>query len=125
MTRSDLSRAVIGAAIEVHRELGPGLLERAYESCLTYELRKRALDVERQHPISVSYKDVTLDCGYRLDMLVDERLVVELKSVQSIDAVHRAQMLSYLRQSDADLALLINFNVELLKHGIERWVDDE
>jgi GxxExxY protein len=115
-----ISAAVIGCAIEVHRCLGPGLLESAYESCLAYELGTRGCRVERQRPMPVVYRGVRLDCGYRLDLVVDELVVVELKAVESLLPIHGAQLLSYLKLSGLPLGLLINFNVGLLKHGIRR-----
>ena len=115
-----LTGAIIGGAIEVHRELGPGLLESAYEACLIYELRLRKLKVEYQKPLPVFYKDVMLDCGYRLDLVVENEVIVEIKSVNAITAIHEAQLLSYLKLSDYKRGLLINFNVKMLKEGIRR-----
>ncbi|MDB9313586.1 GxxExxY protein [Spirulina sp. CS-785/01] len=115
-----LSRVVIGAAIEVHRELGPGLLESTYERCLQYELEQRGVQVESQVPQSVSYKGVQLDCGYRLDLLVEDLLIVELKTVDTLQPVHTAQLLTYLKLRKLWLGLLINFNVPILKQGIKR-----
>jgi len=115
---------VIAAAIEVHRELGPGLLESTYEACLAYELTQRGLNVNRQAELPVVYRGVKLDCGYRMDLLVEDRVVVEVKSVQALQPVHEAQLLSYLKLSGRHVGLLINFNVELLKLGIRRLVHD-
>src|SRR3990167_4318205 len=115
-----LTGKIIGAAIEVHRALGPGLLESAYEACLIYELRLRRLKVESQKPLPVFYKDVMLDCGYRLDLVVDDQVVVEIKSVSAVVAVHEAQLLSYLKLGEYRVGLLINFNVKTLKDGIRR-----
>jgi GxxExxY protein len=115
-----LTEAVIGAAIDVHRALGPGLLESAYETCLCRELALRDLAFERQKAISIEYKGVTLDCGYRADLIVDGRVLVELKSIDTLLPVHEAQLLSYLTLSGVPAGLLINFNVQLLKHGIRR-----
>jgi GxxExxY protein len=115
-----LTQNIIGAAIEVHRGLGPGLLESAYEACLIYELRLRRLKVEVQKPLPIFYKDVMLDCGYRLDLVVEDQVIVEIKSVHAIAAIHEAQLLSYLRLSDYKVGLLINFNVKMLKDGIRR-----
>lgn len=115
-----LTHNIIGAAIEVHRGLGPGLLESAYEACLIYELRLRRLKVESQKPLSVFYKDVMLDCGYRLDLVVEDQVIVEIKSVHTIALIHEAQLLSYLKLSDYKRGLLINFNVKMLKDGIRR-----
>ena len=112
----------IGAAIEVHRHLGPGLLESAYETCLAHELRGRKLNVETQIALPVVYKGLRLDAGYRLDLLVEQTLVVELKSVEELQPIHLAQVLTYLKQSNLTLGLLINFNVPLLRNGIKRVV---
>ena len=111
---------VIGAAIEIHRALGPGLLESAYEACLIYELRLRKLRVEPQKSMPVFYKDVYLDCGYRVDVVVEGQVIVEIKSVNSLALIHEAQLLSYLKLSDCKIGLLINFNVKILKEGIRR-----
>ena len=115
---------VIGAAIEVHRALGPGLLESAYEACLTFELAQRGLKVEPQKPLPVVYKEVHLDCGYRLDLLVENAVIVEIKAVESLAPIHQAQLLSYLRLSGCKVGLLINFNVRILKDGLRRLVND-
>jgi GxxExxY protein len=122
MTDNEISHEIIGAAIEVHRFLGPGLLESAYEECLSKELALRKLTVERQKPVPVVYKDVKLECGYRIDLLVEGRVVVELKSVESLAAIHEAIILTYLRLSGRRLGLLINFNVKVLKDGIKRYI---
>jgi GxxExxY protein len=118
----DLTEAIIGAAIEVHRALGPGLLESAYEECLAYELNLRGLEVLRQVDLPVSYKGVELDCGYRMDLLVENTVVVEIKAVDEIHPVHEAQLLTYLRLSKMRVGLIINFNVGVLKNGIVRRV---
>jgi GxxExxY protein len=115
-----ISGAVIGCAIEVHRFLGPGLLESAYESCLVYELGARGCRVERQRGLPVVYRGIRIDCGYRLDLVVDEVVIVEVKAVESLQPIHSAQLLSYLKLSGLPLGLLINFNVGLLKQGIRR-----
>ena len=112
---------IIGASIDVHRILGPGLLESAYEACLLYELRLRKLKVESQKAIPVFYKDVMLDCGYRADLVVEDQVIVEIKSVAGIVAIHEAQILSYLKLSDCKYGLLNNFNVKLLRDGIRRF----
>jgi GxxExxY protein len=118
----DLTKEIIGAAIEVHRELGPGLLESAYEACLCYELKLRGIDVECQVPLPVQYKEVHLDCGYRIDACEKNRVILELKSVDEINDLHRAQLLTYLRPSGKKVGLLLNFNVPVLKDGIVRMV---
>jgi len=119
---NEITEAIIGAAIAVHRELGPGLLESAYEACLAYELAERDLKVERQKGLPVTYRGVQLDCGYRIDLLVEEQVVVELKAVERLEPIHEAQLLSYLKLSGCKVGLLINFNVKLLKNGIRRLV---
>lgn len=117
-----LTEQIIGAAIEVHRHLGPGLLESAYETCLAYELEQRGLTVERQKALPLIYKEIRLDQGYRIDLLVAQKVVVELKVVEQFTDVHEAQVLSYLRFSGCKVGLLINFNVKLLKDGVRRFV---
>ena len=116
-----LTGKIIGAAIDVHRALGPGLLESAYETCLIYELRLRKMKVESQKAMPVFYKDVRLDCGYRADLIVEDHVIVEIKSVANIASIHEAQLLSYLKLSDCKYGLLINFNVKLLKEGVRRF----
>ena len=118
----ELTEGVIGAAIDVHRELGPGLLESAYESALSIELADRNISFQRQLSLPVMYKGRNLDCGYRLDMLVDDRVIIELKSVEKIQPIHEAQLLTYLRMTGKKIGLLINFNVPLLKQGIVRKI---
>jgi GxxExxY protein len=115
---------IIGAAIEVHRVLGPGLLESAYEECLCYELSQRELKFERQVPLPVAYKGIKLACGYKMDLLVDDLVVVELKTVESLLQVHSAQLLSYLRLSGKPVGLLINFNSPTIKSGLKRIVNN-
>ena len=117
-----LTEKVIGLAIEVHRGLGPGLLESAYEECLCYELDQHGIPYRRQVPLRVAYKDVELDCGYRMDIVVDGVLIIELKTVEKILPVHDAQLLTYLKLSGLHTALLLNFNVAVLKEGIRRRV---
>lgn len=127
MTRRELNRisgAIIGAAIEVHRTLGPGLLESTYEACLHFELLECGLHVEKQKPLPVIYREVKLECGYRLDLLVESAVIVEIKSIDALASIHTAQLLSYLRLAHCPLGLLINFNVEVLKNGIRRLVND-
>jgi len=121
---NQLTEKIIGAAIEVHRALGPGLLESAYEACLVYELSERGLKVEAQKPVPLVYKAVSLDCGYRLDVLVEDTVIVEIKSIDRIMPIHRAQVISYLKLTGLPIGLLINFNVKLLKLGIERIAGD-
>lgn len=119
-----ITEAVIGAAIEVHRHLGPGLLESAYRECLRYELLQRGYEVLQEVPLRLKYKDVNLDCGYRLDLLVNDAVIVEIKSVESLANIHEAQLLSYLKISGGKVGLLLNFNVKMLKHGgIKRLIN--
>jgi GxxExxY protein len=117
-----LSNVIIGAGILVHKALGPGLLESSYEACTAYDLTERGIPVERQVPLPIQYKGVRLDCGYRLDMVVDRRIIVEFKSVTNLVPIHDAQMLTYLRLSNLTVGLIMNFNVVLLKDGIRRIV---
>ena len=120
MDINDLTRKVIGAAIEVHKTLGPGLLESTYEECLCIELSRRGIPYERQKELPIEYKDVKLDGGYRIDVLVADRLVLELKACESLQPIHEAQLLTYLKLSGIKVGLLINFNVPVLKEGIRR-----
>jgi len=113
---------IIGAAIEAHRHLGPGLLESAYEACLAFELSDRGFKIEQQKPLPVIYRDIKLDCGYRLDLIVEDLVIVEIKAVEHLLPIHDAQLLSYLRLSHRNVGLLINFHVSLLKNGIKRLV---
>ena len=121
-THNEITQAIIGAAMDVHRELGPGLLESAYEACLAYELIRRRFKVERQKTLPLKCRDVTLDCGYRIDLLVEGQVVVEVKAVEQWNPVHQAQVLSYLKLSGCRVGLIINFNVRMLKTGIKRFV---
>jgi GxxExxY protein len=120
MEINEITGQVIDAAIKVHSALGPGLLESAYEACLIYELNKRGLVVRNQVPLSVKYEEMIIEVGYRIDLLVADSVIVELKSVDTVAPIHKAQLLSYLKLSGKKIGLLINFNVELLKHGITR-----
>jgi GxxExxY protein len=119
-----ITETIIGAAIDVHRELGPGLLESAYESCLAHELGLRGLDFVRQAAVPVTYKGQSLDCGYRIDLLVGNHVVVELKSIDKTAAIHEAQLLTYLRLANKPVGLLINFNVQQLTNGITRRINN-
>ena len=118
-----ITESIIGSAIQVHKALGPGLLESAYEFCLAFELGKRRLRVEQQKPLPLIYEEVKLDCGYRIDLLVEGSVVVEVKSVDALAPIHEAQVITYLKLSGCKLGLLINFNVQLLKDGIHRFVN--
>ena len=117
-----LTGDVIGAAVEVHKVLGPGLLESAYEECLCHELRVRNIAYERQKELPIEYKGIKLDCGYRLDIVVASKLILELKSCNGLEPVHKAQLLTYLKLTGIKIGLLINFNVPLLKQGIKRVI---
>jgi len=121
MDINEITKKIIGCAIEVHKSLGPGLLESAYEECLAYELDKKGLSCKRQQPTPVVYKEIKLECGYRIDLLVENMVVVELKAVDSINPVHEAQILTYMKFSNKKIGLLINFNVKILKDGIRRF----
>jgi GxxExxY protein len=122
MEFDQLSNRVIGCAIEVHRVLGPGLLESTYQRCLVHELQSNNIICASEHPVPVEYKGVVLDCGYRVDLLVEDKLIVELKSVEHIQQVHEAQLLTYMKLAGIKTGLLINFNVTKLKNGIKRYV---
>jgi GxxExxY protein len=124
MNENQLSYLVIGAAIDVHAELGPGLLEKVYKECLAYRLRELNLKVEQEKPMPVQFKDIQISCGYFADLVVEDILLIELKSVEMIHPVHVAQTLTYLKLSGIKLALLMNFNVKYLKNGIKRLVMD-
>ena len=119
-----ISSGIIGAAIDVHRELGPGLLESAYEHCLAFELSKRGHTVERQKLVPIQYKDTEVDAGFRLDLLVDQKIIVELKAVDAIAPIHKAQLMTYLKLTGLKVGLLMNFNVRILKHGLHRVVNN-
>lgn len=123
MDENEISYKIIGAAIELHKELGAGLLESAYESTLAYELRECGLFVEQQIPMPLVYKEIKMDCGYRLDLRVERKVIIEIKSIETLAPVHYAQTLTYLRLSGCKLGLLINFNTVRLKDGIHRIVN--
>ena len=122
MKFDELSNKVIGCAIEVHRELGPGLLESTYEQCLAYELNQAKIPFRLQVELPVEYKRIRLDCGYRIDVLADDRLIVELKSVDQVLKIHEAQVLTYMKLAALRVGLLINFNVDVLRKGVRRFV---
>ncbi len=119
---SELSNRIIGCAIEVHRELGPGLLESTYEQCLAHELSLNGINFKRQHPLPVAFKGVRLDCGYRVDVLVEDEFILELKSVEALKGIHEAQLLTYMKLAGIKHGFLINFNVRLLKEGLKSFV---
>ena len=123
MDINTLSSKIIGAAIEVHKTLGPGLLESTYEECLCYEMGLQGLSFERQKPLNIVYKGEKLDCGYRLDIVVENAIILELKSCEKIEPIHKAQLLTYLKLSGLNLGLLLNFNVTVMKDGISRIVN--
>ncbi|NNL75889.1 MAG: GxxExxY protein [Desulfobacterales bacterium] len=124
MDINKLSSRIIGAAIDVHKALGPGLLESAYEECICHELSLISLSLERQKPLALWYKGINLDCGYGLDVVVEEAIILELKSCEKIEPIHKAQLLTYLKLSGFKLGLLLNFNVTLMRDGIVRIVNE-
>ncbi len=123
MTENQIANKIIGCSLEVHKALGPGLLESAYQECLFYKLMKEGLMVEKQKPMPLIFQEVKLEIGYRIDILVENKVVIEIKCVEALNDVHLAQTLTYLRLGDFKLGLLINFNVSLLKHGIKRVIN--
>lgn len=118
----ELSEGIIGCAIAVHKQLGPGLLETAYETCLAYELEQQGFGVERQKPMPLRYKTINMECGYRLDLVINNQIILEIKAVDHLLPVHDAQLLTYMKLADCRLGMLINFNEKLLKQGIRRFV---
>ncbi|CAN5846671.1 GxxExxY protein [soil metagenome] len=123
MTENQITEKIIGCAIKVHRALGPGLLESAYQECLLYEIRKNGLLVEKEKPVPLVYEEVKLECGYRIDLLVERKIVVEIKSVESLNELHLAQILTYLKLTKNHIGLLINFNVLKLTDGLRRVIN--
>jgi GxxExxY protein len=123
MTENEISNQIIGFAIAVHQSLGPGLLESAYKECLFYKLQKKGYFVEKEKPMPLIFEEVKLDCGYRIDIVVERKVVVEIKSIEALNEVHLAQTLTYMKLGNYKLGLLINFNVALLKSGIKRIVN--
>ena len=119
-----ITETIIGAAISVHRTLGPGLLESAYEACMVYDLSQTGLKIDRQKPLPLVYRGISLECGYRLDLMVEDEVIVEMKSDEGLLPIHKAQLMAYLRLSGCKVGLLINFNVETLKNGIQRVVNN-
>ena len=119
-----ITETIIGAAIDVHRALGPGLLESAYEACMVYELAQVGLKAEQQKPLPIVYRGVKLECGYRMDLMIEDEVIIEKKSIEKLLLIHQAQLLSYLKLSDCKVGLLINFNVKVLKNGIKRIVNN-
>ncbi|ELI6453932.1 GxxExxY protein [Flavobacterium psychrophilum] len=123
MTENDISRVVFESALKVHQALGPGLLESAYEECLFYELKKHNLKIEKQKALPLIYDKIKLDAGYRIDIIIEDKFIIEIKAVEALTDVHLAQLLTYLRLSNCKLGLLINFNVSLLKNGVRRVIN--
>ena len=121
MEINQITEKIIGCAINAHRCLGPGLLESAYEECMVFELKNAGFKTERQKPVPVIYKDIKLDCGYRIDILVENTVIIELKTADAFNPVHEAQIMTYLKFADKNIGLLINFNVTLLKNGVKRY----
>jgi len=124
MHENEIATRIIGAAIEVHKQLGPGLLESTYETCLAYEIKQAGLNVQKQLALPVIYKEVKLNAGYRIDLLVENKVIIEIKSVDALADIHTAQLLTYLKLKDLKLGLLINFNEVLLKNGLKRIVNN-
>ena len=124
MSENEISSKIIGAAIEVHKQLGPGLLESTYETCLAYELKQLGLDVKQQIALPVVYKEVKLDAGYRIDLLIENKVIIEIKSVEALADIHTAQLLTYLKLKDLKLGLLINFNSVRVVDGLKRIVNN-
>ena len=124
MTENELSKIVFDASLKVHKVLGPGLLESVYEECLFYELKKTNLSIEKQKPLPLMYEEVKLEIGYRVDIMVENKLVIEVKAVEALNDIHLAQVLTYLKLSNCKLGMLINFNVTMIKNGIRRAVNN-
>ncbi|HBK70128.1 MAG TPA: GxxExxY protein [Flavobacteriaceae bacterium] len=123
MENNKITEKIIGAAIEVHRTLGPGLLESAYQECLLFELKSQSLNVEKEKTLPIVYKDIKLDHGYRIDLLIENKIVIELKTVEHLTDVHTAQVLTYLKLGNYPIGLLINFHTKLLKNGLKRFIN--
>ena len=123
MNENEISSIIIGCALDIHKALGPGLLESAYHECLLYKLRKEGLKVESEKPMPLVYEEVRLDCGYRIDLLIEDKVIVEIKSIEELNNIHLAQTLTYMKLGDYKLGLLINFNVKILKGGIKRVIN--
>ena len=124
MTENEIGKIVIDSALKVHKELGPGLLESTYEACLLFELQNKGLKVVQQKALPVIYQDFKLDCGYRIDLMIEDKVIIEIKSVETLNEIHMAQIITYLRLSGCKLGFLINFNVVLIKQGIKRVVSN-
>jgi GxxExxY protein len=124
MTENEISYKIIGAALEIHKTIGPGLLESAYENALAFDLRELGLEVKQQVPMPFIYKEIKQDVGYRIDLIVNDKVLIEIKSIETLDPVHYAQTLTYLKLSGTKLGLLINFNTKILKEGVHRIVNN-
>jgi len=124
MTENEISKVIFDCSLKVHKALGPGLLESSYEECLYYELKKSGLEVVKQKPLPLIYDEVKLEIGYRVDIIVENKVIIEIKSVEALNDIHLAQILTYLKLSDCRLGMLINFNVTLIKNGIKRVVNN-
>ena len=124
MTENELSKIVVDCIFKVHKSLGPGLLESAYEACLSYELDKTGLIIDRQKALPLHYETIKMEIGYRIDLMVDNKLIIEIKAVEALNDVHKAQVITYLKLSGCKLGLLVNFNVALIKDGIKRIVNN-
>lgn len=123
MSENELASIVVSCGLKIHRSIGPGLLESAYEACLFYELSELGLKVEKQKPLYLKYGNIQLDCAYRIDLMIEDKLLVELKAVEKLDPIHIAQTLTYLRISNCKLGLLINFNTSMFMHGVKRVIN--
>lgn len=123
MNENEISNKIVGLALEVHKALGPGLLESAYKECLAYKIKQAGLVVDKEKPMPLVFEEVKLECGYRIDLLVENKVVIEIKSVETLNDVHLAQILTYMKLGNYKLGLLINFNVSLLKNGIKRVIN--
>ncbi|MCF8297967.1 MAG: GxxExxY protein [Saprospiraceae bacterium] len=123
MIENELSKKIIGCAIEVHKQLGPGLLESAYQECLFYELKQAGLKVQKEKPMPIVYKEIKLDHGYRIDLLVEDKVVIEIKTVEALNEVHTAQVLTYLKLGNYKLGLLMNFHTKILINGLKRFIN--
>lgn len=123
MTENEIAKIIVNATYKIHFELGPGLLELAYEACLAYELKEAGLQVNSQVKLPLVYRSVYLECGYRIDLLIEEKVIVEIKAIQELNSVHMAQLITYLKLTNCKLGLLINFNVSKIKNGIKRVIN--
>jgi GxxExxY protein len=123
MTENEISKIVFDAALKIHQDLGPGLLESAYEECLFYELNKTGLKIEKQKALPLIYEDVKLEIGYRIDIMIEDKMIIEVKAIEALNDIHLAQVLTYLKLSNCKLGMLINFNVTLIKNGIKRVIN--